>query len=185
MPAYSFQERFVPMVKDGTKTHTIRARRNKGFAKPGDTLYLYYGMRTKFCTKLREEICVDVKTIFIKKNGDVFLYDERLTDYQVDLLRNGKYKKKGKQLTPGEKMTLAHRDGFRVGNMISPECFDLMLRFWSATHQLPFIGDIIYWNLGTSPEACHPERSEGSPPTIKESMDSLKAFNTSFKENFV
>lgn len=145
MPAYSFKERFVTMVKDGSKPYTIRARRNKGFAKPGDKLYLYYGMRTKFCVKLREEICTDVKTIHITKSGDVYLYNYRLSDYQCDLLLNKKYKH-GRKLTPGEKMTLAFRDGFRTGKAISPEDWNLMFRYWSSMHQLPFIGDIIYWN---------------------------------------
>jgi hypothetical protein len=148
MPAYSFQERFVPFVKDGSKPHTIRARR-RSFAKPGDTLYLYYGMRTKHCTKLREEVCSKAKTIFIKKNGAVIIYDDRLDDYQVDLLRNGKYPKMGMKLSDFNKDQLAWRDGFRPEgtSLKNPKgCFDLMIRFWNQTHKLPFIGDIIYWN---------------------------------------
>jgi hypothetical protein len=43
MPAYSYKERFVPMVKDGSKPHTIRSRR-KNPAKPGSkhTSYLFW-----------------------------------------------------------------------------------------------------------------------------------------------
>ncbi len=48
MPAYSFKERFVPFILDGTKTQTVRSRRRHP-AKPGDTLYLYSGLRTKYC----------------------------------------------------------------------------------------------------------------------------------------
>jgi hypothetical protein len=159
MPAYSFKERFVPMVKDGSKSHTIRARRKKGFAKPGDTLYLYYGMRTKFCTKLREEICTDVKTIVIFHNASVIVFPNYLVplefaevekillldaDPPVTILKNFQCS----MLNNEEKSMLAWRDGFRyeptgiknIGN------FELMIRFWNQTHQLPFIGDIIYWN---------------------------------------
>src|SRR4051812_30290134 len=98
MPAYSFKERFIPMILDGTKRQTIRKRRLKGFAKIGDTLYLYFGLRTKFCRKLGEEICTDVRTIHISAKGEVHLYNKRLSDYHVSLLLNKKLKDKGYQL---------------------------------------------------------------------------------------
>lgn len=77
MPAYSFKLRFVPMIKSGEKSQTIRAKR-KYQAKPGDKLYLYYGMRTKHCKKIKEEICRNVEEIIIYKNGNVTLNGEKL-----------------------------------------------------------------------------------------------------------
>ena len=46
MGLYSFQRQFVPKIKSGQKRHTIRAPR-KYEDKPGDTAYLYTGLRTK------------------------------------------------------------------------------------------------------------------------------------------
>jgi len=115
MPAYSFKERFIPMIKSGDKKQTIRAKR-KGQAKPGDTLYLYYGMRTKWCTKIGEAICTDVKEIMILVTG-VFVG--------------------GKLLEETELEELAKADGF-------PD-WETMERWWKQTHGLLFKGDIIYW----------------------------------------
>ena len=64
MPAYNFQARFAPAIKAGTKRQTIRRRRRRP-TRPGDTLYLYVGQRTKRCQKLREAICVSVEPIDI------------------------------------------------------------------------------------------------------------------------
>jgi hypothetical protein len=148
MPAYSFQERFVPFVKDGSKNHTIRKRRAKGFAKKGDTLYLYYGMRTKHCMKLREELCTDARTILITKHG-VSIYAVRLDHREYELLLNRKLRHRvHESLTIRQGNMLAWRDGFRPEGSTINFCdgsYELMLRWWKQTHELPFIGDIIYW----------------------------------------
>mgnify|MGYP000940126034 CR=1 FL=1 len=151
MPAYSFKEQFVPFIIDGTKPHTIRARRNKGFAKEGSILYLYYGLRTKWCKKLREEICTKVQTIIISET-DIWLCPDRLNDEDaqsmIDLFSEGTdISFHAKKLTRKEADLLAWKDGFRqeptgvssIGN------FEIMLKFWKDTHQLPFIGDFIQW----------------------------------------
>jgi hypothetical protein len=70
MPAYSFKERFIPLLKDGSKRQTIRKSR-KGQAKPGDTVYLYFGMRTKYCTKIGEGTCINRSAIIITEDGQV------------------------------------------------------------------------------------------------------------------
>jgi hypothetical protein len=124
MPAYSFKERFVPMILDGSKRQTIRNKR-KAQAKPGSTLYLYFGMRTKWCTKLKETTCRQVEEIIIKKDGTV----------TVD----------NKKLSPWQKDCLAYSDGFRNEQGGSRGAFDVMFRWWNQTHSLPFKGDIIYW----------------------------------------
>ena len=115
MPAYSFKERFVPLIKSGEKNQTIRKKR-KGQAKPGDTLYLYYGMRTRWCTKIAETICKDVKEILILATG-VFV--------------------EGKLLDDNELESLAKSDGFAD--------WETMYRWWVQINGLPFKGDIIYW----------------------------------------
>lgn len=70
MPAYSFQRQFAQPIIDGTKGGTIRAPRRispttgnhrraevGGHAWPGETLYLFTGMRTKQCRKIAEKTC--------------------------------------------------------------------------------------------------------------------------------
>lgn len=126
MPAYSFKERFVPLILSGEKKQTIRKKR-KGQAKPGSTLYLYFGMRTKWCKKLKEVVCENVKEIIITKHGMVFI--------------------DGKKISHLQKEHLAYNDGFRTeGSEFNISgCFELMFRWWNQTHELPFKGDIIYW----------------------------------------
>jgi hypothetical protein len=156
MPAYSFKERFVVYVKEGSKPHTIRLRRKKGAAKVGDQLHLFFGMRTKFCTKLRQEVCTKVNTIFIGKDLQIIIISPRLTDQEFEYVQNcntlglnAVLKKRMTLLTHREKDQLAWKDGFRpVGSSLEkPDgSFELMFRFWNQTHSLPFIGDIIHWD---------------------------------------
>jgi hypothetical protein len=134
MPAYSFKERFIPMLKDGSKKQTIRARRKgkQQNAVPGQKVYLYYGMRTKYCTKIGEGICINKSLIEIHEDGSVFLNHNKpgLSDELKDLL--------------------AWNDGFRPEGATrkNPKgCFELMFRWWWQTHELPFRGEIIYWQL--------------------------------------
>lgn len=125
MPAYSYKERFVPLILDGSKPFTIRnPRRFK--TKVGDTLYHYYAMRTKFCKKLVEDKCLDTDTILITKSGQVMVSKVVLSQ--------------------SEKDRLAWLDGFRIeGSTLRncEGCFGLMLRWWKQTNGLPFKGDII------------------------------------------
>ena len=126
MPAFSFKKQFVPYVLDGSKRQTIRSRRKRA-TKKGDTLYLYYGLRTKSCKKLMEVKCRKVQKIYITWFGTVFIDGKKLTDKKRDLL--------------------AYNDGFRhqgdPGRISN--CSEIMLRWWTQTHSLPFTGSIIYW----------------------------------------
>lgn len=127
MPAYSFQERFVPFVDDGSKTQTIRKRR-KGQAKPGDTVYCYFGMRTKYCRKIREGWCLAVQEVRIYSDGRLYINSTQILGEFRDVF--------------------AWLDGFRPegSSLQNPAgAFELMHRFWKQTHALPFIGDVIYW----------------------------------------
>lgn len=68
MPLLGFKKQFAPAVENGTKRQTIRARRKNGRdPKPGDTLYLYAGLRTKQCRKLGEGVCRGVEPITIEE----------------------------------------------------------------------------------------------------------------------
>jgi hypothetical protein len=116
MPAYSFKERFVWPIKKGTKKQTIRAKR-KHQIKVGDPVYLYYGMRTKWCIKIGEGVCTKVQDVIFMATG--FFVDGKLLD--------------------GEKNchAFALADGFVN--------FDDMFLWWQENNGLPFKGEIIHW----------------------------------------
>lgn len=152
MPAYSYKERFVPFILDLSKDQTIRKRRKKGFAKVGNTLYHYQGLRTRFCRKLGESICSDVKTIIIKKNGAIIIFEGRLSDQQCKKALRGN--QMGNKMSEAAADLLAYRDGFRNEEKIYPTShYSLMIRWWKQTHSLPFIGDLIRWDKSTFKEA--------------------------------
>ena len=92
MPALSFQKQFVPMIEDGSKFHTIR-RKRKNPIKVGDVLYLYTGMRTKQCRKIKDVQCSAISPVVIyPKLGRVVL--------------------DGKMLSLDDTLRFAIRDGF-------------------------------------------------------------------------
>lgn len=73
MPALNFQKQFREPIQEHSKIHTIRAKREDGRdPKPGQTLYLYIGMRTKSCEKLRETTCKRVRPIELTLTPSTF-----------------------------------------------------------------------------------------------------------------
>ena len=129
MPAYSFKERFCPMILDQSKTHTIRDIRkgNSKHAKEGDPVMLYFGMRTKYCYKLGDGTCLYTLPIIIYKN-EIFVADNKLDYYQREYL--------------------SWCDGFRPtgSSYLNPEgSFDLMIRYWLQNGGLSYERRIIYW----------------------------------------
>lgn len=137
MPAYSFKEQFIPFLLDGSKEHTVRNNRvqingRSRHALPGDTVFLYYGMRTKFCRKIGEATCRATQDICITEQGIYFP------------LGPGSFR----TYFPEECDAFAWKDGFRPegATMGNPSgAFDLMLQFFKQTHDLPFQGVVIYW----------------------------------------
>lgn len=121
MGLYNFKKRFAPFVRDGTKRHTIRAKR-KHPDKPGNTVHLYYGLRTKSVELLGRSICVKVEEIQVSAGQQVFI--------------------DGVELNLDEKNALAFCDGFRSRGVSG--AFDEMMAFWNG--RLPFTGDIIHWS---------------------------------------
>lgn len=68
MVALNFSPQFAPLVAAGTKRQTIR---QSARAKPGDSLQLYTGQRTKACRKLvaPDPICTDCMYIGLTARG--------------------------------------------------------------------------------------------------------------------
>jgi hypothetical protein len=125
-----FKARFVPMIEDGSKTHTIRAKR-KIRPRVGETCHCYTGLRQKGARLLGRWPCVKVETIEIYERGDGSL------GVVID----------GLELAPDEKNELAWRDGFRsTGRRLA---FTEMATYWRVLHRKegPFVfeGDVIHW----------------------------------------
>ena len=124
MPLLNFNKRFAAQVESGGKKQTIIKMR-KIPIKAGDKLFLYTGLRTKYCRKLGEGICKRVRHILIemKKDG--------ISHHFITV--NG-----DKECLYGEILrNIAIQDGFlSVVELIS---------FFKKTHSLPFNGQIINW----------------------------------------
>ena len=124
MPALNFQKQFAYAVESGTKRQTIRAERKDGRdPKPGDTLYLFTGMRTKQCRRLGEEACKSRFSVWLSPAGSVWL--------------------DGTRLDPGDCESLAIDDGFEGDHNATP--FEKMIAWFKKTHSLPFSGYLIKW----------------------------------------
>lgn len=118
MPLIGFKKQFAPMVEARTKRQTIRAKRKDGKnPHPGETLYLYVGLRTAYSRKLGDTVCKSVEEICIDQHG-------------INIA--------GQWLLPHEVEALAKADGF--------DFFSDMLEFFRKTHcELPFYGLLIKW----------------------------------------
>lgn len=121
MGLYNFKERFAPRILDGSKTHTIRPLRAIA-DKPGNTLHLYTGLRTKRARLLMRVPCVKIESIEIDACGHECMCDATITIEGIELDRS-------------ECEAFARRDGF--------ENFEDMMTFWSG--RVPFKGQIVHW----------------------------------------
>jgi hypothetical protein len=92
MKLINFQARFAEAVESGEKHQTI-CRVRKVPIKPGDTLRLYTGLRTKAVKHLKDVVCKEVHSVILDR---YFL----AVDGQVSC----------------ERVALAHADGFGCFN---------------------------------------------------------------------
>ena len=93
MPILGFRPQYAALILAGRKDQTIRAPR-KFPIRPGDTLHLYTGMRTKACRKIGTAVCSEVFHLYISHH-----------------LRTCGTTERG-PFTPQERDALAQRDGF-------------------------------------------------------------------------
>ncbi len=118
MPALNFKARFAPLVESGQKRQTIRAfRKDRRDPKPGDGLFLFTGMPTKQCRRLRDAICTAVTHISIVHPEGFFLA--------------------GRLLCHEERQRMAEADGF-----LNP---GEMAEWFDRVYGLPFDGFLIQW----------------------------------------
>lgn len=134
MPSLSYKGRFFEYVEAGLqkkpkrgariKRQTIRALRKIPF-KAGDTLYHFYGLRTKFSRRLGTSICKAAPSITVMR--DRVLITMSPGDTRVII-------------SPKKLDKFAYQDGFAN--------WDEMVRWWKLTHGpkcLPFTGQIMFW----------------------------------------
>ena len=121
MVAINFKAQFADAVADGEKCQTIR-KLGKLTPRPGNTLQLYTGQRTKFCRLLKETICLTVQ--------DVAITDDSLINELVLTLD-------GKRLLFTEARAIALADGF--------DSLVLMRDFFKDLYGFPFEGVLICW----------------------------------------
>lgn len=127
MPALNFKKQFVPAVKSGKKRQTIRSVRKRPFVK-GDKLYLFTGMRTENCARIKEVVCKSVYTIKI--------YDSNTTKHLAFSIYSDKYIRLfGKNSLDAD--SFARKDGFKNSSE--------MIEWFKQTHGLPFHGQLIKW----------------------------------------
>jgi len=144
MPLYTFQERFVPFVREGSKRQTIRKFR-KYPVRIGQPMVAVTGPRFKPIKIIESTPIVDVKAIAIFSNGSMFLIDTNwLTELERHEISTGgiKYCRHPKQRIhlPNN---FAWADGFRPTN--PKQAYSVMRKWWKQTHELPFIGFVTYW----------------------------------------
>jgi hypothetical protein len=146
MVAYSFKRRFVDPIKCGLglpldeigalvlpKQQTIRAIGKRRHARPGETLQLYQGMRTKQCFKIGEARCASVEGVMLKwSEWPAFM------TYDVAEREPGVWRRIGNIRPIIDMEAFARADGFG--------CFDDMQRFWTEEHgPETFEGKLIRW----------------------------------------
>ena len=136
----NFKDQFVRFVEDGSKCHTLRAKR-KSRPKAGEVCHCYTGLRRKGPRLLGRFECTrvqDVK-IWITERGHLYI--------EID----------GVQLTTAEIDSFAYTDGFRNSERSSTS---QMLAFWVETNNLMpgenWHGDLIHWRYkpGTNKGFC-------------------------------
>ena len=134
-----FMRRFAPFVVDGSKTHTIRAKR-KNPPRVGEICHCYVDPRQKSMKLLGRWKCIKVEPV------EIYERSHRSFDIVVDSIT----------LTEDERNALAWADGFR--NCDRDKAFRLMMAFWMTTHGnahrkelFVFEGDIIHWQFTAAP----------------------------------
>lgn len=120
MPAYNFQARFAPLVRDGLKKTTIRGRA----AKVGSTAYLFTGQRTRACVRLGQATITVVLPIEIGRNA----CGEPYASVDGGALAHWVHR---------DLDALAKEDGFQTGAE--------MADWFAAQYGLPYKGYLIGW----------------------------------------
>jgi len=143
-----FKPRFAPFVEEGSKTHTIRAKR-KNRPRVGETCHCYVNPRQKSMRLLGRFECIRVEDCRI----EVDVYKTT-----IRLCINGEY------LSWDETEDFLWRDGFRGTHMSA--CLQA-LAFWGDKLAAgPMHSDIIHWRFAPGTANASP-KSRKRPPEVK------------------
>lgn len=127
MPTYllNFKPQFADRVESGDKRQTIRRWRTDGKRmKPGDTLKLYTGLRTKKARLLRTATVDSVASVRMDISGNVIVVD-------------------GNRLDTERAAAFARADGFT--------CVSEMLRWFNDQYMsCDFDGYYVRWNVSSN-----------------------------------
>ncbi|MEM9908430.1 MAG: ASCH domain-containing protein [Cyanobacteria bacterium P01_D01_bin.44] len=120
MVAYNFKQQFVPLIRSGSKKHTIRTIGKRRHARPGELVQLYCGQRTAHCFKILDgdPECVRTADFVLYSAPEGFVW-------QLD----------GVTLDEAQRTELACNDGFQNAEQ--------MFDFFRS--RLPFEGMLIEW----------------------------------------
>lgn len=119
---------FQGKILSGEKRQTVRL---KARCKPGDTLQLYTGMRTKACRKLGEAVCEAVFPVAIVPDG-VLMFPAA-----AELAAGGLYGATGKIPGAAARERFARADGFT--------CWAACAAFFREKYGYQFVGQVIVW----------------------------------------
>lgn len=140
MPSLNFMDLFAEPVAAGAKRCTVR---RAGKRKPGDTLYLYNGLRRDAPARLLgTHLCLGVTPILIVEAGGEGSPVSRLEPgYGLELSPGWVVgvKLSTKWLTVEQVEELARKDTAGLWDAHK------WLNFFHQTYALPFAGDLIYW----------------------------------------
>jgi len=84
MVAYSFQGRFVAPIQANTKRQTIRGQRRR-HVRPGEIIQLFYGLRTKYCTRIGDAMCTSIAPVMLHLDHAKILAGDRQYTGNADL----------------------------------------------------------------------------------------------------
>lgn len=133
MVAYSFHRRFVDMIRDRDKTHTLRNARRR-HARVGEQLQLYTGMRTKSCMLIGTAACDRFRGIYLK-----FSHYQSFDLFDVVETDPGCWRRVGRRRPIGDPDAFARSDGFID--------IDDMGRWWFEVHGVTsWEGFLIGWS---------------------------------------
>lgn len=136
MVAYSFKARFAAPIADRIKPHTLRNRR-KRHARPGETLQLYTGMRTRHCRLIGTATCDRLQAISIDftSSEPIWLCEVRHPEPSV-------FYEFGVSVPVTAPEAFAISDGF--------DSLEDMARFWRDEHDVSeWDGILIGWDVTT------------------------------------
>ncbi len=126
-----FKRQFAPFVEEGSKTHTIRAKR-KIRPRVGEVCHCYVDPRQKTMRLLGRFKCVRVEDITITE------YFNPMIPLAVSI--------NGQLLSTDETEAFLYRDGFRDKGGETYEAIHHAAEFWKKRLSTgAFHGDLIHW----------------------------------------